>query len=71
MTAYGTPFIHTTSEAVQEAKEKRRRVLEAAEQTRRANYERFLRRLALVQRSLRERKTKNRLATSRENRYSY
>jgi recombinational DNA repair ATPase RecF len=42
------------SPTVQEAKEKRRRVLDAEAQTRKANYERFLRRMASLQKTLRE-----------------
>jgi hypothetical protein len=42
MTAYTSSFLQPTSEAAREAREKRRKVLEAAEQTRKANYHRFL-----------------------------
>ena len=40
--------------AVQEKKAARRKVIEAAEHTRKANYQRFLRRMAYVQKTLRE-----------------
>jgi flagellar motility protein MotE (MotC chaperone) len=49
-----TPSAPLPSRAVQEAKEKRRKVLEAAAQTRKANYERFLRRMASLEKTLRE-----------------
>ncbi len=54
MTAYTKPLLQTTSEAAREAREKRRKVLEAAEQTRKANYERFLQRMASLEKTLRE-----------------
>ncbi len=49
-----TPPATLPSHAVQQAKEKRRKVLEAAEQTRKANYERFLRRMSSLEKTLRE-----------------
>jgi hypothetical protein len=49
-----TPPATLPSHAVQEAREKRRKVLEAAEQSRKANYERFLRRTASLEKTLRE-----------------
>jgi hypothetical protein len=48
------PPVTLPSRAVQEAKEKRRKVLEAAAHTRKANYQRFLRRMAYLQKTLRE-----------------
>ena len=55
MTAYNrTPSTTLPSLAVQEAKEKRRQVLARAEQTRRANYQRFLQRMASLDKTLRE-----------------
>ena len=49
-----TPPATLPSQAVQEAKEKRRKVLDAAAHTRKANYERFLRRMASLDKTLRE-----------------
>ena len=49
-----TPPATLPSHAVQKAKEKRRKVLEAAEQTRKANYQRFLHRMASLDKTLRE-----------------
>jgi hypothetical protein len=49
-----TPPASLPSCAVQEAKEQRRKVLEAAERTRKANYQRFLQRMASLDKTLRE-----------------
>ena len=49
-----TPPALLPSVAVQEAKAKRRKVLEAAERTRKANYQRFLQRMASLEKTLRE-----------------
>ena len=49
-----TPPATLPSQAVQEAKEKRRKVLDAAAHTRKANYERFLQRVASLEKTLRE-----------------
>jgi hypothetical protein len=53
MTAYRTTNIRPLPEAVREARERRKLVLESAEQTRRANYQRFLQRMASIQKTLR------------------
>jgi len=58
-----TPSSPLSSFATQEAKAKRRQVLARAAQTRRANYQRFLRRMAYLQKTLREKK--RRLQASR------
>jgi flagellar motility protein MotE (MotC chaperone) len=49
-----TPAAPLPSQTVQEAKAKRRKVLEAAAQTRKANYQRFLQRMASLEKTLRE-----------------
>src|SRR5437660_716689 len=49
-----TPPTSLPSHAVQEAKAKRRKVLEAAAHTRKANYERFLQRMASLDKTIRE-----------------
>jgi len=55
MTQYNlTPLSTLPSFAVQEKKAARRKVIEAAEQTRKANYQRFLQRMAFLQKTLGE-----------------
>jgi len=51
-----TPSPPLFSFAAQETKAKRRQVLTRAAQTRKANYQRFLRRMAYLQKTLREKK---------------
>ena len=54
MTAYNVPRSITISPDVAARKAARKKVIEEAEHTRKANYQRFLRRMAFLQKTLRE-----------------